>query len=126
MHPLVYQHPATADTTMLFHCGRPFCAGWGVSTIFPAKVHEAATPMPPMRIILPGASIQDEITDAINTSTCNGHDLVLTVKWQQHDFAILDNLALAHYAVPNTQKGAGASGLRILHRTTVYKGHAQT
>ncbi|KAK3249288.1 hypothetical protein CYMTET_41278 [Cymbomonas tetramitiformis] len=28
VHPLVYQHPVRGDTTLCFHCGEPFCAGW--------------------------------------------------------------------------------------------------
>lgn len=41
------------------------------------------------------------------------------MKWEEGDFGILDNLALAHYAVPGTQDPASRVGLRILHRTTI-------
>ena len=39
--------------------------------------------------------------------------------WQLGDFAIIDNLAVGHYAHPDTQATPSSSGLRILHRTTV-------
>lgn len=38
--------------------------------------------------------------------------------WSAGDFAIVDNLGIAHYATPGTQDEA-AHGLRILHRTTI-------
>ena len=47
----------------------------------------------------------------------------ITVEWEEGDFALVDNLALAHYAVPGTQASSAENGLRILHRTTV-KGDA--
>jgi taurine dioxygenase len=37
----------------------------------------------------------------------------------QGDFALIDNLAVAHFAAPGTQRAAGEAGLRVLHRTTV-------
>jgi alpha-ketoglutarate-dependent taurine dioxygenase len=42
------------------------------------------------------------------------------MEWRSGDVALVDNLALAHYAEPDTQlsRDSGA-GLRILHRTTV-------
>ena len=43
------------------------------------------------------------------------------MRWQQNDFAVIDNAAMAHYAVPATQLSAAADGLRVLHRTTVIR-----
>ena len=45
--------------------------------------------------------------------------LVLTLEWRNDDFAILDNMAIAHYAVPDTQADPQRAGVRILHRTTM-------
>ena len=54
---------------------------------------------------------QNEITRQIESS-----ESLYTMDWERDDFAIMDNLAVAHYAVPGTQE---ATGLRILHRTTI-------
>lgn len=40
-------------------------------------------------------------------------------EWEEGDFLITDNLALAHEAAPETQYPVQEVGLRILHRTTV-------
>eukprot|EP00051_Salpingoeca_urceolata_P013491 m.169538 g.169538 ORF g.169538 m.169538 type:complete len:374 (-) comp17807_c1_seq4:51-1172(-) len=40
--------------------------------------------------------------------------------WEDGDFALVDNLALAHFATPETQLRPDEVGLRILHRTTVH------
>ncbi|KAK3249285.1 hypothetical protein CYMTET_41275 [Cymbomonas tetramitiformis] len=39
-------------------------------------------------------------------------------KWEVGDLAIIDNLAVAHYADAGTQQNPKV-GLRILHRTTI-------
>ena len=41
------------------------------------------------------------------------------MNWREGDFAIIDNLAVGHYASPDTQEPVSKAGLRILHRTTV-------
>ena len=46
-------------------------------------------------------------------------DRCLALEWDEGDFGIIDNLAVAHYAAPATQTSAEKAGLRILHRTTV-------
>lgn len=99
-HPLVYDHPVTCDPTMCFHCGEPFCAAWVEN---PGKNDQELFES------MPG---QTELTQRIESSK-----YVHTMKWERNDFAIMDNLAVAHYAVPGTQKESG--GLRILHRTTI-------
>ncbi|KAF4694916.1 hypothetical protein FOZ60_006436 [Perkinsus olseni] len=109
VHPLVCEHPTTGYTTMIFHCGRPFCAGW-IMDYIPGQ-------QPRRDDILPPSVIQDEITEAIDEG--RSRNLVYTMKWEEGDFGILDNLALAHYAVPGTQDPASRVGLRILHRTTI-------
>ena len=45
--------------------------------------------------------------------------LGFAMKWQPGDFAINDNLGLAHYASEGTQGDRRRVGLRILHRTTI-------
>jgi taurine dioxygenase len=110
-HPLVYKHPTRGDTTLAFHCGLPFVQGWFVDEGENDDIKRKAYSQ---RTLLPSAVIQEEITKAINDS-----NLVLKMSWQEGDFAINDNVGLAHYAVPGTQKASRSAGLRILHRTTV-------
>ncbi|KAF4673136.1 hypothetical protein FOL47_010982 [Perkinsus chesapeaki] len=109
VHPLVYKHPTTGYTTMIFHCGRPFCACWVMDYSPDTRPSEDQ--------ILPPSELQNEITQSIQES--RSRNLVYTMKWEEGDFGILDNLALAHYAVPGTQDPASEVGLRILHRTTI-------
>ena len=56
----------------------------------------------------------ERITAALeDPAICYAHD------WVLGDFAIIDNLAVGHYAHPDTQESVAAGGLRVLHRTTV-------
>lgn len=113
-HPLVYQHPFRNETTMLFHCGRPFVSGW-----FQDQVMEDGTRHVNVEELLPSRPIQEELTNAIESRL---DDLGLRMKWQQGDFMINDNLGLAHYASEGTQEDWQKVGLRILHRTTIVGG----
>ena len=122
VHPLVYKHPYRGDTTLCFHCGEPFVQGWLAldndtdDQIQPTEesVHAAVGRDP--KTMVPVSEIQNEITRAIENCS---DDLVLKMQWQEGDFAIIDNLGLAHYASPETQKPRKEAGLRILHRTTI-------
>lgn len=64
-----------------------------------------------------GRVVQQEIGQALDKS-----GLILKMQWEKGDFAINDNLGLAHYASPGTQADREKVGLRILHRTTVVGG----
>jgi alpha-ketoglutarate-dependent taurine dioxygenase len=44
--------------------------------------------------------------------------------WQPGDFIMLDNLACAHLASPETQLPREEAGLRVLHRVVVAGGDA--
>lgn len=105
VHPMTYKHWLTGEPTMVFHCGRPFCAAFVENFQSPGQK------------ILEPAPIQDEITEAIEKA--EDLNLVHTMKWDEGDFAIIDNLAVAHYAVEGTQDSPRQHGLRILHRTTI-------
>jgi alpha-ketoglutarate-dependent taurine dioxygenase len=114
VHPLVYQHPFRNETTMLFHCGRPFVSGW-----FQDQVMEDGTRRINVEELLPPRPIQEELTNGIESRL---DDLGLRMRWQQGDFMINDNLGLAHYASEGTQQDWQKVGLRILHRTTIVGG----
>jgi len=110
-HPMVYQHPYRNDTTMLFHCGEPFCAGWAVDDD-KEPTHERK----------PKEMIRARDTQNMLTAACEQalkDDIAIELEWEAGDFSINDNIGLAHYAVPGTQNSSAKSGLRILHRTTI-------
>jgi len=123
-HRLVRRHPVTGRETLLFHLGAPFCGGW-LRDADPKRGTEATDPTyePPHDRI-------EEIQNAIDAARqpvwpldrddpASRTPLVLTLEWRDDDFAILDNMAVAHYAVPNTQADPQRAGVRILHRTTM-------
>lgn len=109
-HPMVYQHPHRGDTTMLFHCGRPFCVGWVVDS-----GENTTTKRKPERL-LHADVVQDEVTSLLDQAI---DKIGVKMDWEPGDFAINDNLGNCHYAPPGTQNSRRKSGLRILHRTTI-------
>ena len=122
IHPLVYKHPFNHQTTMLFHCGRPFVEGWFEDSS--NKTMDASTTIHRVDTsrIIPALKIQRQLTQAIEERLADiGH----VMKWEQGDFMIIDNLALAHYASDGTQECSHIVGLRVLHRTTI-KGCTET
>jgi len=108
IHPLIYNHPVTNDYTMCFHCGIPF-----VET-FLENYNSEKQSMDKMFSWKETTNLLNEITIKMENSSFK-----YTHKWEDGDFAIIDNLALAHYADPGTQLPCEKDGLRILHRTTV-------
>eukprot|EP00565_Helicotheca_tamesis_P003492 CAMPEP_0185735376 /NCGR_PEP_ID=MMETSP1171-20130828/25145_1 /TAXON_ID=374046 /ORGANISM="Helicotheca tamensis, Strain CCMP826" /LENGTH=132 /DNA_ID=CAMNT_0028405663 /DNA_START=92 /DNA_END=487 /DNA_ORIENTATION=+ len=114
---------------MVFHCGAPFVQGWLEEPENTAPIEtngENQVKKHPETLLKDGlfhkdaVSIQSEITGEINSNMEKG--LGLKMVWQKGDFAIMDNLGLAHYACDGTQRNRGKVGLRILHRTTVTAG----
>lgn len=106
--PLVYKHPITKKDTMVFHLGPHFVKGFYVNYDYETgKADKALT--------------TEESIEMLQTITkmMEDKELMLEMKWDMGDFAILDNLAVGHYAHPDTQKSVSNDGLRILHRTTI-------
>jgi alpha-ketoglutarate-dependent taurine dioxygenase len=110
IHPLVYQHPFRHESTMLFHCGRPFVDGWFT---------EESNGNIDTTYKIPASNIQEQLTSALESKF---EELGFCMKWQVGDFLISDNLGLAHYASDGTQADRNEVGLRILHRTTIVGG----
>jgi len=109
-HPMVYKHPVRGDATLMFHCGKPFCSGWGVDD-------DAAEPRKrKVKNMIRSDVVQDELTRKLDDAV---DKIGVKMKWQVGDFAINDNLGNCHYAPPGTQSTRSSSGLRILHRTTI-------
>lgn len=109
-HPMVYQHPTRGDTTMMFHCGEPFCAGWAVDS----QEEETAKRKP--QHVIPHEDIRAELTERLDEAVGK---IGVKMNWDEGDFAINDNLGNCHYAPAGTQARRASAGLRILHRTTI-------
>lgn len=128
IHPLVYQHPfrPNKETTMIFHCGRPFVEGWfqdaalsQTNTTDDINHNENILNRVNTAKLIPAAKVQKKITEAIES---NLDKIGLRMKWEEGDFMISDNLGLAHYASDGTQDSSHVAGLRVLHRTTIVGG----
>lgn len=117
-HPLVYKHPVRGDTTMLFHCGPPFCSAWGVDDD-DAQISGERRMKESIRPNL----VQDELTRRLDEAV---DKIGVKMIWEEGDFAINDNLGNCHYAAPGTQNPQKTAGLRILHRTTIAGEHIPT
>jgi alpha-ketoglutarate-dependent taurine dioxygenase len=113
-HPLVYQHPFRNETTMLFHCGRPFVEGWWA---------EDESGIIDRSNMIPAGVIQKQLTKYLDEKL---DELGLVMQWKTGDFMINDNLGLAHFASEGTQANRSKAGLRILHRTTIVGGPETT
>mmetsp|Transcript_39918 Transcript_39918/g.113214 ORF Transcript_39918/g.113214 Transcript_39918/m.113214 type:complete len:310 (-) Transcript_39918:215-1144(-) len=104
VHPVIYKHPRTGRPTMCLHLGMTEGFLWDKDT-------------PQMREAEPAeaAALLEEQEELL----LRNQDLVYTHDWEEGDFLITDNLALAHEATPDTQLPVEQVGLRILHRTTI-------
>ena len=108
VHPLIYPHPVTGLPTMCFHCGEPFVNSFAVDYDSSKQTAAALFDWPQTQAML--KTITAKLQDPEQVFSC---------AWELGDFALIDNLAVGHYAHPDTQKDPAGSGLRILHRTTV-------
>lgn len=106
VHPLIYRHPMTGRSTLCFHCGEPF-----VETF--ARDYVAGNAESVLTAQQTQAMLRELTAHLEDPSRLYAHE------WSLGDFAIIDNLAVAHYAHPDTQAPPEQVGLRILHRTTV-------
>mmetsp|Transcript_7352 Transcript_7352/g.18854 ORF Transcript_7352/g.18854 Transcript_7352/m.18854 type:complete len:285 (-) Transcript_7352:165-1019(-) len=112
VHPLLCRHPETGEQTMCFHLGSQFLDRLVLD--FDKSRGTVGMILGPQEERAVLAMLKRELEDPKHN---------ITVEWEEGDFALVDNLALAHYAVPGTQASSAENGLRILHRTTV-KGDA--
>jgi len=111
VHPLVCRHPETDCVTMCFHCGEPF-----VRAFAEAEAGGESLRMYPWSATLDVlAEIKRELENP---------KWVFELEWELGDLAIIDNLAVAHYAHADTQADPSMVGLRVLHRTTIAGDHA--
>eukprot|EP00466_Bigelowiella_natans_P016753 jgi/Bigna1/76871/fgenesh1_pg.44_\ len=109
VHPLMYPHPKTGKQTLCFHLGGPFFRGFA---------RDSGTEECRADILDPEESkcIKERLLKLLEDPKRN-----ISIQWKTGDFAILDNLAVAHFASPGTQDSRKKSGLRILHRLYDYR-----
>jgi len=84
-----------------FHCGEPFTEGFGVDYIPSQNTFQDILSMSESSQIL--RKLAEKLEDP---------SLCLRMSWKDGDVAIIDNLAVAHYAHPDTQKSPESHGLR--------------
>jgi len=96
-HPLMYNHPLSKKKTLCFHCGMTTAFVWDYGK------SDARTTSPEET-----QQILDEIT-----SKCENEELQYRHEWKAGDFIITDNLAVGHFASPETQFSVQEVGLRV-------------
>lgn len=106
VHPLIYPHPDTKNPTMLFHNGRPFVQTYARDYTY--ETGKAESTFSKSEI----SKFRGELSKRLQANAVG-------YEWELGDFAVIDNLAIAHFASPGTQRRRNEVGLRILHRTTV-------
>lgn len=107
--PLIYPHPITGKPTMCLHTGMTDAYVWDMDTPQERVAGSAET-----------RQILSEIDDVFRRSISH---LLYSHKWQNGDFILSDNLAVAHEASPQTQMTVMDVGLRVMHRTTIEGQH---
>ena len=112
IHPFIYTHPITKEPCLCIHTGEAFIQCF--VTGFNPRTMEADS-------VMDWKNTQAMLT--IIAEKLDNKQLVYRRDWEQYDFAIIDNLAVAHKAVPETQAAVSEAGLRVLHRTTIKGEH---
>jgi len=107
VHPFICSHPITQDPTLCFHCGEPFVETFAVDYKPPDNYTDLYDWDKTLKLL-------KELKAYLEAPT-----RLYQHNWELGDFAIIDNLAVAHYAHPDTQADPNKDGLRVLHRTTV-------
>ena len=90
-HPLIYPHPVTAKPTLCFHCGTTFCKAFAKNySDWSGKAEETYDSKRTEEMV---KTITSKLEDP---ARCYAFD------WEEGDFGIMDNLAIAHYASSET------------------------
>ncbi|BFY99641.1 hypothetical protein BsWGS_02681 [Bradybaena similaris] len=105
IHPLIYKHPVTRASVMCLHLGMTSCFMWDKKSQSQRVTGEQET----------AQLLQDIHTEIVK----DNRSLVYEHQWEEGDFIISDNRAVAHEATPETQHPVSQVGLRVLHRTTI-------
>eukprot|EP00929_Paragymnodinium_shiwhaense_P053824 TRINITY_DN26989_c0_g1_i1.p1 TRINITY_DN26989_c0_g1~~TRINITY_DN26989_c0_g1_i1.p1 ORF type:complete len:520 (-),score=107.25 TRINITY_DN26989_c0_g1_i1:387-1946(-) len=141
--PLVYKHPKTGAETMCFHLGPSYCLGWleerpseddfgslieNVMNMNANGRNELDQTLQNLLRgdtgaefkVLPPRPMQELLRDTIDGMSLETRmKAVRQQRWETGDFALIDNMALAHLPAPGSQAPREEVGLRLFHRTTM-------
>ena len=105
LHPLLFAHPRTGAPSVTL--GKTYGSVWrGGGPERAAGADETAATVADLRTL-----VDDFVASA--AQPVYRHD------WREGDVVLVDNLATAHLAPPETQRPAAEIGLRVLHRVVV-------
>ena len=105
LHPLLFAHPRTGAPSVTL--GKTYGSVWrGGGPERAADADETAATVAALRTLVDGFV-------ASAAQPVYRHD------WREGDVVLVDNLATAHLAPPETQKPPDEIGLRVLHRVVV-------
>ena len=105
LHPLLFAHPRTGAPSVTL--GKTYGSVWrGGGPERAADADETAATVADLRTL-----VDDFVASA--AQPVYRHD------WREGDVVLVDNLATAHLAPPDTQKPVSEIGLRVLHRVVV-------
>jgi taurine dioxygenase len=107
VHPLVHTHNISKRKSLYLHTG-----------MTGSIIERVAEPEPGVQLSGIKAWNKDEMNRLFVDITAlpDRDDISYSHHWEEGDVIIIDNLAVAHKAMPGAHKAS--SGLRILHRTT--------
>jgi alpha-ketoglutarate-dependent taurine dioxygenase/uncharacterized cupin superfamily protein len=103
-HPLVYAHPRTRAPGVCLGKAQSFVWDHGQATERVTDDEETAATLAELRTV-------------VDAYASDGR--VYTHEWRAGDLVLVDNLAVAHLAPPQTQAARDEAGLRVLHRVVV-------
>lgn len=124
VHPLVHSHSISGRKSFYLHTGmtgaiiervaeastgrlRAFLARWGLLEAEPRSALSGVRAW--------NRKEMDDFFQSV-TEVLDRPDVSYAHDWKEGDVVVIDNLAVAHKAMPGAHKAS--SGLRILHRTT--------
>lgn len=107
VHPLVHEHPLTAQKCIWLHLGMT------------GAVLEKLPDQDGFRLLHADElkTLCHEYNDILNTGLTDGYTVAF--EYSENDCVFIDNLAVAHRASPEAHMSAEQQGLRIMHRSTV-------
>lgn len=107
VHPLVHEHPISGRKSVWLHLGMT------------GAVIEKLPEQEGFRLLHADElkRLCQQYNDILNRGLENGY--AIAYEYQENDCVFIDNLAVAHRALPEAHMPAEQQGLRIMHRSTV-------
>jgi len=109
LHPVVHAHPISGRKSVYLHLGMTGAVIMLDETGKPARLLDDDEM----------AALFNRYNDLLNAGFDGPEPYSIKYEYEEGDMVFIDNLAIAHKAMPEAHAPAGAQGLRILHRTTI-------